>query len=182
MVEGPHLLLLLISSPASEVVHEGVFVKLVPCSAITSVSLIWMLLGGCKSTPEPTPSGETSQEQMSEEHAASHVATRVDVRCGLEDETCRVEHMGSTAFGGVREGMRASAAVKQFGEPTRTEDRFTEEASGDIIEIWTWEDRGITLELLAPDMTADVSTVRAFTLSPPFEAKSERGVGLGSTE
>lgn len=171
--------------------HQESIVKSTTHHLIASLSSLLLLIAlpGCQSTPEEKPEPEVGAapqvadvESTQQDDSAQKAAPPAKMACAPEDENCRVENIGSTAFGVVRQGLPANTALEKFGQPTSKEDRFFEEATGDIIESWTWQEKGITMEMFAPDMTGDVSSVRAFTLMPPFDAKSERGVGIGSTE
>lgn len=173
---------------------------------VTSVSLLFLLiLAGCKTTPQerevdqqgddaatmetagegstgdkPSQRTEGQQEGADETKVTEERVARVV--CAPDDEMCRVNNMGPTSFGEVSQGMNASMALEAFGEPSIKEPRYTNEASGDIIEQWVWKDKGIILDFLAPTMTGPVSQVASFTLLPPFDTKNHRDVGIGSTE
>ena len=102
--------------------------------------------------------------------------------CDPEDEPCRVERAGAYKVGWLAEGVPVATVLEKLGEPDSKEERIEEEASGDIYEVWTWESAGVSADMLAADMTAPVTAVRYFTVSAPFDGKTPKGVGIGSTE
>jgi hypothetical protein len=102
--------------------------------------------------------------------------------CGVDDDGCRVERLGSTSVGWLSEGLAAKKALEKLGPPTKKEARFEEGASGDFLEIWSWPAKGVSLDVTAPNMTDPVDKVRGFTVSAPFKGETARGISLGSTE
>ncbi len=101
--------------------------------------------------------------------------------CDAEDSDCRVQRVGSTAFGALDTGLAATAVVAQLGEPTTRGEPMMEEASGLTLSTWEWPAAGVTVVMEAANPT-DALTAHSFTVRAPFAAQSARGVGLGSTE
>lgn len=122
-----------------------------------------------------TPDTPTSQP-------ATTQVKYTDPGCVEEDEMCRVDNMGKSHVGWLDSGVTVAVMLEKLGEPDQKEARINEEATGDIYEIWIWTQKGVRADLSAPDMTAPVVSVRHFTVTAPFDGKTERGIGIGSTE
>lgn len=148
--------------------------------------IVCAIVTGCKSTPEEKPTDSSQDVTVAEQTATTEKVEETPKpkapECAPDDEMCRVDNMGPTAFGVIDQGVTLQAILDAFGEPDKKDARFTEEASGDVVETWYWTEKGITIDFLAPDMTADVTTVRSFTLAAPYEVKGAKGVGIGSTK
>ena len=145
--------------------------RMIVCAAVCVV------ITGCKSTPEEKPAETAVAEQTTK---TEEKVEETKPLCATDEAWC--SHMGSTAFGVIDRGVAVQTILDTFGEPTKKDARFNEEASGDAVETWYWTEKGITIDFLAPDMTADVTTVRSFTLAAPYEVKGAKGVGIGSTK
>jgi len=145
-----------------------------------SVALCFVL--GCKTT-EPTPDPAPNPETPESSPAAAKEAAEAELApCGDDDEMCRVDRLGQVTVGTWDGSETPAELIAEWGEPEKKGERFTEEASGDIVEMWTWSAKGVTVEMLATDMSGAPAMSRGITVRAPYAGKTDRGVGIGSTE
>ena len=149
---------------------------------LTSLAIL-----GCK-TPktddgDKTPPTETSATTPTEEAPESQPAAKTELPpCEPDNEGCRSERVGQESLGWITADVSVETIKEKLGEPSKKEERILMEATGDHVETWAWKDAGVQLEMTAPDMTAPVNDHIAVTVFPPFDGKTSRGVGIGSTE
>lgn len=138
-------------------------------------------LTACPATQATTPDPEPTEKKTADVTTPPEDKKELPP-CGADDENCRVTRLGEASLGWWNGKQTAQEIVAKLGEPDKKGARMTEEASGDIVEYWTWSAKGVTLGMTAPNMTDPVNASRDITVRAPFAEKTERGIGIGSTE
>lgn len=101
--------------------------------------------------------------------------------CDAEDDACRIERLGSVRVGWLREGMPYADIVAKLGEPTYHEGLIEEGATGEWVTTSRWQRDGIGI-IFSADTRDGEQTARNIDVTAPFDGKTERGIGIGSTE
>lgn len=154
-----------------------------------ALTLVFMV--GCKTTtptqPDKAEDTTTSTVEVTSSETSDIPETQPEPKpelepCDPEDEMCRIDRVGAYTIGWLSQGVPVATVLEKLGEPDKKEERFEEGASGDIYEIWIWEGAGVHADMLAADMTSPVTATRYFTVKAPFDGKTPKGIGIGSTE
>lgn len=101
--------------------------------------------------------------------------------CASDDDTCRIDRLGDVQIGWLKEGMPRAAIIAQLGEPARREGPMEEGATGEWITFAAWPAAGISIDFSATT-EGGAQTARGITVVAPFAGKTDRGIGIGSTE
>ncbi len=145
---------------------------------LLSLCLGFSLTACCTTTPDTTDPAPPSKESL----VSAPKTTKQKPPCKDDDEVCFVDRLGKANFGWLKEGTKAKVVLEKLGQPETKGERFEEGATGDIIETWTWKQKGIDLTANAPNMKDPVQNVSRITITAPCKLKTDRGVGIGSTE
>lgn len=138
---------------------------------------ILIALVGCKTESKTTKPG-TSITQKVETKEIKKVA-QPDCKPGLD--ACFLERLGGVKIDLFETGGAVSSVIKELGEPDTKSERAEMEATGDIVETWTWIKKGISMQVAAADMKADPTTILSMTVMVTSPFKTDRGIGIGST-
>lgn len=140
--------------------------------AVTCVTLLFV--ASCGSAPAPA---------APEAPAPTAIEAPPPVTCGPDDDLngCRERALGEVTFGWLRGGLTTDAVVAQLGVPAERGEVWEEGASGDFVQTWTWPDAGVEVVFSAPTRDGEPLS-SAYTVRAPFAGKTERGIGIGSTE
>lgn len=82
-------------------------------------------------------------------------------------------------LGTFKPGTPAEVIIAAVGEPKSKGRMFTEEASGDFFQTWTWQD-GLSIAM-SSDTRKGPQRASRLTITSPSTLKSKKGVGIGST-
>lgn len=103
--------------------------------------------------------------------------------CASDDELCQeVERAGGFSIGWLEQGTSASIMLEKLGEPDQKGARVKDATSGEIYEPWVWEAAGVRADMLALTMASPVLHAEHFTVMTPYDGKTPKGIGIGSTE
>ncbi len=142
------------------------------------IALVVSTLTACPSsktkTPDPEPKEATKKTEGKQETPKP--------ACAVEDENCRAKNLGDAKIGWWDGKQTSAEIVAKLGEPDKKSARFEEGATGEFIESWEWSAQGIMLTMTAPNMTDPITTSRDISVNAPFAGKTDRDIGLGSTE
>lgn len=156
--------------------------------SILLLALPLIALVACQSAPakkdKPAPTMEAPKEATMGGEPKEMEAPKAPALppCEEEDDTCRVDRLGDTSVGFLKQGLPAKVIWDKLGPTESSEEPFEEGASGDILAPWGWASQGVEANMLFPNPEADPSEVRDFTVKAPFQGKTARGIGIGSSE
>lgn len=74
--------------------------------------------------------------------------------------------------------MSASEVETALGRPTKLGKKIEEEASGDVIQTWSYPATGVSIDMVDREAGQEVAR---FTVTPPSTLETSRGVGIGSS-
>jgi len=138
---------------------------------------------GCK-TSKPAEDTDGPKETSPAEATPESQPAKADKKlppCEPDDENCRVERLGAESVGWITGDITVEKVKEKLGEPEEKGERNLWEATGDHVETWTWKSAGVQLDMTAPDMTSPVNDIYSVTVFAPFDGKTSRGVGIGSS-
>ncbi|MCA9537434.1 MAG: hypothetical protein KC620_01020, partial [Myxococcales bacterium] len=138
-------------------------------------------LFACAGRPVPAPSAPV--EAAPPETPVVEAPNAVDPLppCEMEDDECRVNRLGDTSLGWLKAGLSREALTERLGKPAEENGPFEEGATGEFVTTVSWPTAGIEGTLSANDAESP-ATLRDYTVQAPFAEKTERGIGIGSTE
>ncbi len=139
---------------------------------------ILFALTSCKTESKTTKPG-TSITQKVETKVIENVAPQPECKPGFDE--CFLKRLGDVKIDVFENGGAVTSATKELGEPDTKSERAEMEATGDIVETWTWIKKGISMQVAAADMTADPTTILSMTVMVTSPFKTDRGIGIGST-
>ncbi|MCA9518913.1 MAG: hypothetical protein KC635_28450 [Myxococcales bacterium] len=100
--------------------------------------------------------------------------------CAPEDSECREAAMAGEHVGWLRLGLTADDLVSRLGPPAEKGEPEEWGADGLFHAQWSWPAAGVEADMTSN--TADgPQTVDGFTVSPPFDGTTARGIGVGAS-
>ncbi|MCR9159426.1 MAG: hypothetical protein ACE37F_23025 [Nannocystaceae bacterium] len=134
----------------------------------TRLTVSFLLLASCSSSPPPAPSAPRTPTSPEAEPPTANATPTED-----EDE-------GETV-GPIREGMSAEAVVALLGEPTEKPSFVLMEATGEYVSDWPWPSKGLTLSMMGTDETGAGAAVGGISCDESCAFDLPHGLKIGST-
>lgn len=128
-----------------------------------------------ETTPPPTDAAPPSSAKLGGE------ADPATTPCAEDDDDCRIDRLGDVRLGWLREGMPRADVIAKLGEPTAVEKEWEEGATGEWVSEQGWPAAGVSI-LFSANTQGGPQTARGITVFAPFAEKTDRGIGIGSTE
>ncbi len=128
-------------------------------------------------TETTPPPGEGAPPSTAQLGGADSTATP----CAADDDNCRIERLGDVRLGWLREGMPRADVIAKLGEPAEVEKPWEEGATGEWVSENRWPKAGVSI-LFSANSEGGSQTARGITVRAPFAEKTDRGVGIGSSE
>ncbi len=86
---------------------------------------------------------------------------------------------GKDAFGDITASLTDNDVIKLLGEPNKKDERTMSEATGDVVQTWSYDDRGLTLGMFSTDMKGP-QAIGTISVAKPSTLKTKLGIGIGS--
>lgn len=133
---------------------------------------------GCRVVGEATHPGDVLGEKAGWKPSAREGAFSYLGKCLLKDDVSTTSEL-EYALGPLSLGMSTDAVVKALGEPDSRGQVILEEATGEYVQDWDYEDEGLELSMYSGSKDGEQVLGAIFAIAP-CTLKTPRGVGLGS--